>query len=42
LYEIVDILKDIFNLSLQTGIIPKSLKLVKVVPIYNKTQQIVE
>ena len=34
LYEIADILKDIFNLSLQTGIFPKSLKHVKVVPIY--------
>jgi len=34
LHEIANILKDIFNLSLQNGIFPKSLKLVKVVPIY--------
>ena len=32
--ELSDILKDIFNLSLQTGVFPKSLKNVRVVPVY--------
>ena len=32
--ELSDIMKDIFNLSLQTGVFPKSLKNVRVVPVY--------
>ena len=32
--ELSDIMKDIFNLSLQTGVFLKSLKNVRVVPVY--------
>ena len=34
--ELVNLLTNIFNLSLSTGVVPDKLKTVKVIPIYKK------